>query len=52
MAAWLVSSRGITAQEAAELVLSYADGQGLSRRVDVEALQQFLKEVESAANTA
>lgn len=42
-AAWLVKSKGLTPEEAADAVRSYAQGQRLSRRVDVGALKEFLK---------
>lgn len=41
-AAWLVTDRGLSPQEAADAVTSYGKGHGLSRRVEVEALQEFL----------
>lgn len=41
-AAWLVSSRGLEPQQAADAVMAHAASQGLSRRVDVQALQEFV----------
>lgn len=41
-AAWLAAGRGMSPQAAAEAVMSYAASHGLSRRVDVEALNKFL----------
>ena len=40
-AAWLMTDRGLSAEDAAAAVTKYADSNGLSRRVDVEALKQF-----------
>lgn len=42
-AAWLVSSKGMSPQQAAEAVTAYAASKSLSRRVDLEALQAFLQ---------
>jgi protein-tyrosine phosphatase len=41
-AAWL-ASQGLEPQQAADAVTAYAASNGLSRRVDVQALQEFLK---------
>ncbi|WIA16469.1 hypothetical protein OEZ85_013153 [Tetradesmus obliquus] len=40
-AAYLMASKGMSAEEAAEAVASYAKAHGLSRRVDVAALKEF-----------
>jgi hypothetical protein len=37
-----VRSKGLSPQQAADAVTGYAGSKGLSRRVDVEALQKFL----------
>lgn len=42
LAAWLVQDRGLTAEDAADAVTSYAGANSLSRRVDVAALKQFV----------
>lgn len=42
-AAWLVTSKGLESQQAADAVMGHAASQGLSRRVDVQALQEFVK---------
>jgi hypothetical protein len=36
-----MAAKGLGAEEAAEAVMSYAKAHGLSRRVDVAALQEF-----------
>lgn len=48
-AAWLVLDKGMTPEAAAAAVTSYAGSNGLSRRVDVAALKEF---VAAAAATA
>ncbi len=42
-AAWLVTSKGLEPQQAADAETAYAASKGLSRRVDVAALQEFVK---------
>lgn len=41
-AAWLVVDGGMSPEQAAEAVTSYAAVQGLSRRVDVAKLKEFV----------
>lgn len=41
-AAWLVADRGLSPEAAAEAVTAHAKAAGLSRRVDVAALREFL----------
>jgi protein-tyrosine phosphatase len=40
-AAYLMASKGLTAEAAAEAVMSYAQAHRLLRRVDVAALKEF-----------
>lgn len=41
-AAWLMTEKGLSAEDAAAAVTAFAQTKGLSRRVDVEALKQFV----------
>lgn len=43
-AAWLMTDRGLSAEDAAAAVTEYADSHTLSRRVDVDALKKFVVE--------
>jgi hypothetical protein len=41
-AAWLVIDKGLSPEAAAAAVLEHSQQQGLSRRVDVAALKEFV----------